>query len=81
AGKGSRDTGNLDQLRADLTKANPAGRMDGILFDISSTVASRKVTRDALKTSSDSASTALSAEAGVDLNTEAVNLVRYQQAF
>lgn len=81
AGKGSRDTGNLDQLRADLTKANPAGRMDGILFDISSTVASRKVTRDALKTISDSASTALSAEAGVDLNTEAVNLVRYQQAF
>jgi len=78
---GSRDTGNLDAMRTELTKTNPAGRMDGILFDISSTVSSRTVTRDALKTISDSASTALSAAAGVDLNTEAVNLVRFQQAF
>ncbi|WP_408589072.1 flagellar hook-associated protein FlgK [Novosphingobium sp.] len=81
AGPGSRDTANLDAMRAALATTNPAGRMDGILFDISSTVASRTVTRDALKTISDSASTSLSAEAGVDLNTEAVNLVRFQQAF
>lgn len=78
---GSRDTGNLDALRAALGTTDPAGRMDGILFDISSTVAGRSITREALKTISDSASTALSAQSGVDLDTEAVNLVRFQQAF
>ena len=55
--------------------------MDQVLFDISATVNGRKITRDALKTISDSASTALAAQSGVDLDTEAANLVRYQQAF
>ncbi|MCW1382999.1 flagellar hook-associated protein FlgK [Novosphingobium sp. KCTC 2891] len=78
---GSRDTTNLDNLRSALLANDPAGRMDGILFDISATVAGRTTTRGALKTISDSAKTALSAQSGVDLDTEAVNLVRYQQAF
>lgn len=78
---GSRDTSNLVALRAGLDVTNPAGRMDSILFDISATVAGRGVTRDALKTISDAAATALSAQSGVDLDTEAVNLVRFQQVF
>lgn len=77
----SRDSSNLDALRAALTSANPSGGMDAILFDISGTVSGRTVTRDALKTISDSARTALAAQSGVDLDTEAVNLVRFQQAF
>lgn len=77
----SRDATNLDALRGALSSADPAGKMDGILFDISATVSGRKVTREALTTISDAAKTALSAQTGVDLDTEGVNLVRYQQAF
>lgn len=78
---GSRDTGNLDAMQSALNADDPAIAMDNVLFDISATVNGRKITRDALKTISDSASTALSAQSGVDLDTEAANLVRYQQAF
>ena len=81
AAANSLDTTNLDALRTALDTADPAGKMDSILFDISSTVSGRTVTRDTLKTISDSAKTTLAAQAGVDLDTEAVNLVRYQQAF
>jgi flagellar hook-associated protein 1 FlgK len=78
---GSRDTGNLEALRSALATADPAGGMDAILFDVSATVSGRTITRDALTTISDAAKTALSAQTGVDLDTEGVNLVRYQQAF
>ena len=77
----SRDTGNLDALRTALTATNPAGRMDGILFDVSATVAGRTVTRDALTTISDSARITLSSQSAVNLDTEAANLLRFQQAF
>lgn len=78
---GSRDSSNLDALRSALIANDPAAAMDGILFDISATVNGRKITNAALKTISDSAETALAAQSGVDLDTEAVNLVRFQQAF
>ncbi|GEO01769.1 flagellar hook-associated protein 1 [Novosphingobium sediminis] len=81
APKNSRDASGLDALRSALAAADPAGRMDAILFDISASVSGRTVTRDALATISDAAKTALSAQTGVDLDTEGVNLVRYQQAF
>jgi flagellar hook-associated protein 1 FlgK len=77
----SRDPSNLVALQSALDTLDPAGGMDKILFDISGTVAGRTITRDALKTISDSATTALAAQSGVDLDTEAVNLVRFQQAF
>ena len=77
----SRDAGNLEALRAALATTNPAGRMDGILFDVSATVAGRTVTRDALKTISDSARITLSSQSAVSLDTEAANLLRFQQAF
>ncbi len=78
---GSRDPGNLDALRSALAANDPAERMDAILFDVSATVSGRTVTRDALTTISEAAKTALIAQTGVDLDTEGVNLVRYQQAF
>ncbi|WP_408586370.1 flagellar hook-associated protein FlgK [Novosphingobium sp.] len=81
AAAGSRDTGNLDALQSALNAKDPAIAMDQVLFDISATVNGRKITRDALKTISNSASTALAAQSGVDLDTEAANLIRYQQAF
>ena len=81
APKDSRDAGNLEALRSALDGADPAGRMDAILFDVSASVSGRTVTRDALATISNAAKTALVAQTGVDLDTEGVNLVRYQQAF
>ncbi|MBC2670464.1 flagellar hook-associated protein FlgK [Novosphingobium piscinae] len=77
----SRDPGNLNALRAALDGEDPTGKLDALLFDISGTVAGRKVTRDALQTIANTASVSLQAQAGVDLDQEAVNLVRYQQAF
>ncbi|GGD63917.1 flagellar hook-associated protein FlgK [Croceicoccus mobilis] len=81
AGAGSRDTTNLSALQAAMTGGNIAGRMDGLLFDISSTVAGRQTMRDTIATIADQASTALAAQSAVDLDEEAVNLVRFQQAF
>ena len=77
----SRDGSNLSALRTALARANPSGALDGALFNISSAVSGRRITRDALVSIADSANIALQAQAGVDLDQEAVNLVRYQQAF
>lgn len=81
AGVNSRDPANLTALRNALNSADPAGRMDSLLFDVSSTVAGRTITRDALASIASSAKVALATQAGVDLDNEAVNLIRYQQAF
>jgi flagellar hook-associated protein 1 FlgK len=81
AGAKSRDPGNLSVLRNALNAANPSGGLDAVLFDVSSAVAGRTVTRDALASIADSANVALQAQAGVDLDQEAVNLIRFQQAF
>lgn len=81
SGAASRDPGNLNALRTALGSADPAGMTDALLFDISSAVAGRTVTRDALDSIAGTALVALQAQAGVDLDNEAVNLMRYQQAF
>ena len=78
---GSRDLANLAALRAALTGAGVIDQADAALFAISSAVAGRTVTRDALQTIAGSARDALDAQSGVDLDAEAVNLVRFQQAF
>ena len=78
---GSRDPANLAALRAALTGAGIIDQADAALFAISSAVAGRTVTRDALQTIAGSARDALDAQSGVDLDAEAVNLVRFQQAF
>ena len=81
AGAQSRNTGNLIALQSALTAADPSGQTNALLFDVSATVASNTTTRDALRTISDNAKAALAAQSGVNLDEEAVNLVRYQQAF
>ena len=81
AGANSRDPGNLTALNTALGNPDPAAAMDGLLFDISSTVAGRKVTSDALNTIAGNAKTAQDAQSGVSLDQEATNLIRYQQAF
>ena len=81
AGANSRNSGNLDALRTALSAADPSGKMDAAIFDISSAVAGRSISRDALQVIASNAKIALSTQAGVDLDQEAVNLVRFQQAF
>ena len=81
AGANSRDAANLGALRSALAASDPAGALDALIFDISASVAGRTVTRDALGTIAGTARIALSAQAGVNLDTEAANLIRYQQAF
>lgn len=81
AGADSRNSANLDALRAALAGADPAGAMDAAIFDISSTVQGRSISRDALVVIASNASIALQAQAGVDLDQEAVSLLRFQQAF
>ena len=81
AGAGSRDPGNLSALRSALAAADPTGATDALLLDISGMVAGRKVTRDALDSIANGARIALEAQSGVDLDQEAINLIRFQQAF
>ena len=81
AGAQSRNPANLVALRSALGTTDPAGGMDALLFGVSSAVAGRSITRDALASISSSAQVALQAQAGMDLDQEAVNLVRYQQAY
>lgn len=78
---GSRDPSNLMALRSSLTSNNLADSMNAVLFSVSSKVSGLSTTRDALTAIASSASIALQRQAGVDLDHEAVNLMRYQQAF
>ena len=77
----SRDSSNLQALRDALSNGGPAKSADSLLFGLSSAIDARSVTRDALFTIADSAAAALQVETGVDLDQEATNLLRYQQAF
>lgn len=78
---GSRDGGNLAALLGALGSTDPAGKVDALLLDLSSAIAGRAITRDALTTIATSAREAFAEQSGVDLDQEAVNLVRFQQAF
>ncbi len=77
----SRNIGNLTALQSSLANGGPTSAMDGLLFALSSEISSRSVTRDALATIAGSAASQLSNETAVDLDNEAANLIRYQQAF
>lgn len=81
SGAKSSDTTNLAALNSVLDTKDPAGTMNSILTDISGQVQTATTTQATLKTLSTAAAASLSAEAGVDLNSEAVNLVKFQQAF
>jgi flagellar hook-associated protein 1 len=81
AGAGSRDPANLNALLNALATADIAGQADALLFGISSRVAGSRITAEALDAIAGQAKLALDSQAGVDLDQEAVNLVRFQQAF
>lgn len=81
AAAGSLNGSNLASLRAALSAANPSDQANSLLFDTSTSVAGRKITRSALDAIASSASLAVNAQSAVDLDQEAANLLRYQQAF
>lgn len=78
---GSRNAGNLAALRSALETGGAAEQMNGILFDVSSRVAGHEITAEALDAIAASARISFEQQAGVDLDTEAANLLRFQQAF
>lgn len=81
SGANSRDIGNLAALQSALSNGGPASTLDSVLFGLSSEISARRITRDALRNIADSAAAVLAGETAVDLDDEAANLVRFQQAF
>lgn len=79
---GSRDTGNLAGLLAALAdQSGPAAVADALLLGLSSRVSALETRSEGLSVVSASAEAELLRETGVDLDGEAANLVRLQQAF
>ena len=79
---GSRDTANLGNLIAAFgANDGPIASIDRTLLSLSSRIAGLDTTRDGLAIIKSSAEAALLNETGVDLDVEAANLIRLQQAF
>ncbi|MCM0000754.1 MAG: flagellar hook-associated protein FlgK [Erythrobacter sp.] len=79
---GSRDTANLAALITALGDASgPITGTDSLLLGLSSRVSALETRKDGLTVVAASAEAELLRETGVDLDTEAANLVRLQQAF
>jgi flagellar hook-associated protein 1 FlgK len=79
---GSRDTSNLAALLTALgAETGPASGADALLLGLSSRVSALDTRREGLSVVAASAEAELLRETGVDLDTEAANLVRLQQAF
>lgn len=79
---GSRDTGNLAALLAALgAETGPTAGADTLLLGLSSRVSALETRVQGLGVVASSADAELLRETGVDLDDEAANLVRLQQAF
>jgi len=81
AGAGSRDPANLAALRNALDGAGVTDRIDSLMFGAASAASARRTTADALDSIAGAARIALAEQAGVSLDDEAANLLRFQQAF
>ena len=78
---GSRDPANLAAMRNAFATADISGQTSALLFQVASATQGRKLTSEALDSIAGAAKLALDSQAGVNLDEEAVNLVRFQQAF
>ena len=78
---GSRAASNLSAFREALSNGQVAAGMSAVIFSVSSKVSGLSTTRAALDAIASAASISLQTQAGVDLDHEAVNLIRFQQAF
>lgn len=81
AAAGSRDPAGLTALRGALDTADVSGQLNSLLFTASNVAQGRRTTSQALDSIAGAAKLAFDSQSGVNLDDEAVNLVRYQQAF
>ncbi|MBU6266138.1 MAG: flagellar hook-associated protein FlgK [Sphingomonadales bacterium] len=81
AGANSRNPANLTAFQSALSTAGISSGADSLLFDLSASVQGATTTRDALDAIASNAKTAMEASSGVNLDDEAANLLRFQQAF
>lgn len=81
SGANSQNGTNVSAMISSLNTANVSGKMNDYLFGLSSAVSGNTTMRDALDTIASNAKTSLAASSGVNLDTEAANLVQYQQAY
>ena len=79
---GSTNTTNLASFVASIGGDDgPIARTDTLLLGLSSRISAQEVTRTGLAAIAENAQATLLTETGVDLDTEAANLIRLQQAF
>lgn len=81
AGPQSRSGSNLDALIADLDSSGAAQAVGDLAFVASSRVAQLRDMGEVLQTIADGATAARDRQSAVDLDMEAGNLLRFQQAF
>ena len=81
AGEGTRGNGNLAALAGVRTSAEFETRLTGLVASNAATIQSREVVADAQGTIRDGAIAARDAVSGVNLDNEAVDLLRFQQAY
>jgi flagellar hook-associated protein 1 FlgK len=82
AGPGSRETAALEGLIAAIgADGGPVADTDEVLLTLSSRIAGLSTTREGLSIIASAAEAQLLTETGVDLDAEAANLIRLQQAF
>ncbi len=80
-GGGQRDNTNLAALAAARTTGNFEGKVVDLTTANAATLAQRKSVADAQGTIHDNAVASRDAESGVDMDSEAVDLMRFQQAY
>lgn len=77
----STDASNLTALREAFESNGHAESLSDLIFAASSDVSGKSITSEALTAIASAAQIALEEQSGVDLDEEAANLVRFQQAF
>ena len=81
AGEGTRGNGNLAALESLRTSDGYEDRLTGLIAGNGAAIAARQTVAAAQSAIRDGAITARDAISGVDLDTEAVSLLRFQQAY
>ncbi|HWU01937.1 MAG TPA: flagellar basal body rod C-terminal domain-containing protein, partial [Novosphingobium sp.] len=77
----SQDATNLTSMQSAISSAGTSNSTNQLIFSLSSAVSGATTTQTALDTISSNAKTSLASQAGVSLDTEATNLIQYQQAY
>ena len=80
-GEGPRGNGNLDALQALRTSGGFESNLTGLIADNGATLQGRQTVSDAQTAIQDSAVSARDQVSGVNLDAEAVDLLRFQQAY